>query len=98
MKYLDELEKLGCRLVRKGEDFDFLLLNKNNKEKVENYLINNGFVLFKKEKNKLNFKISSSYFKYTLSNHSMFSSFVIPSSIKVNFPLLKNHQLYMELD
>ena len=56
MKYLNDLEKFGCKLVRSGSDFDFLLLKKENLEKIKKYLLKNEFILFKKEEKQLNFK------------------------------------------
>ncbi|MEO1927631.1 MAG: P-loop NTPase fold protein [Nautiliaceae bacterium] len=56
MKYLNDLENFGCKLVRSGNDFDFLLLKKENLEKIKKYLLNNEFILFKEEEKQLNFK------------------------------------------
>ncbi len=56
MKYYNQLEKLGCKLVREGDDFDFLLLNSKKLLAIYHYLHKEGFIFFKTEKNKWNFK------------------------------------------
>jgi thymidylate kinase len=55
-KYIQALEALSCKLVREGDDFDFLLLDNSQKESVVKYLLDNGFILTHQEKNKMNFK------------------------------------------
>ena len=56
MKYTRDLEKLKCHLVREGSDYDFLLLDRDNSLEVKKYLLSKDFILFKEEKNQLNFK------------------------------------------
>ncbi|WP_456471461.1 hypothetical protein, partial [Caminibacter sp.] len=53
---MNDLEKFGCKLVRSGSDFDFLLLKKENLEKIKKYLLKNEFILFKEKEKQLNFK------------------------------------------
>ena len=56
MTFIYKLEELGCKLIREGDDYDFLLLKKENKSKVIALLLLEKFVFFKEEKNRLNFK------------------------------------------
>ncbi|WP_456457106.1 hypothetical protein [Nitratifractor sp.] len=52
----EEIEKFGAKLVREGDDLDFLLLKKRKKEDLKDFLISIGFILFYEDPFKLNFK------------------------------------------
>jgi len=52
---IDKLNFYECKLVRSGDDFDFLLLNVDNRQIIKEFLLEKGFILFKEESNKLNF-------------------------------------------
>ena len=55
-KYQKSLEDLSCKLVRSGDDFDFILLDIAQRDAVKEYLLFHNFILFDEEENKLNFK------------------------------------------
>lgn len=57
MKYLiKEIESFGAKLVREGSDLDFLLLDVKKRDKIKDFLLLKGFILFQEDEYSLNFK------------------------------------------
>ncbi len=53
---INAIESYGAKLVRDGDDLDFLLLDENKKDAIKDFLLKEEFILFEENRYKLSFK------------------------------------------